>query len=158
MQLRIEKDRIGVEKNQVRRGMTINDVLPLVHGVGITASAVVDINKVGYYAPDRFELGQLDDGTFALSGYWGKRVSGNLTQVQAAEQMNKPEQVLQNLTKSQAAELINEKMSDGYEWRWQFTFRTGEYLLYFNVIFGRDGRVKDITDVSASKDVRPTPA
>ena len=55
---------------------------------------------------------------------------------------------MRNLTESQAAELMKQKMSDGYEWRWRYTFLTDTPRHYsFTVTFGRDGRVKDITDV-----------
>jgi len=43
---------------------------------------------------------------------------------------------------------MKQKMSDGYEWRWRYTFLTDTPWHYsFTVTFGRDGRVKDITDV-----------
>jgi len=55
---------------------------------------------------------------------------------------------LQNLTGSEAAELMKQKMSDGYDWRWRYTFVTATPRHFsFTVTFGRDGRVKDITDV-----------
>jgi hypothetical protein len=62
--------------------------------------------------------------------------------------MPKPEQVLGNLTESQAAELMKQKMSDGYgEWHWRYTFSSVTLMSSFTVTFGRDGRVKDITDI-----------
>jgi hypothetical protein len=44
--------------------------------------------------------------------------------------------------------LMKQKMSDGYEWRWRYTFinDTPQHFS-FTVTFGRDGRVKDGTDV-----------
>ena len=63
-----------------------------------------------------------------------------------------PEQVpvLGNLTESQAAELMNRKMSGGYEWRWEYRFVNGRLTSTFSVNFGRDGRLKDITDVGVT--------
>src|SRR5215469_12055903 len=129
-------------------GMTINEVLPLMHAP-INASAVVDCNKV-YCAPDSFRLWQHVDGTFTLSGYWlTERVSGNLTPSQDHQQMmgGKPEEVLENFTESQTAELMRQKISAGYEWRWEYTFVNGMLTSSFTVTFGRDGRVNDISDV-----------
>jgi len=150
-QVATQVDKTMIEKNKVRKGMTINDVLRLVHvGMDITASAVVDCDKV-YCAPDEFRLVQHKDGTFILSGYLlTEQVSGNLTPSQDHERMTKPEQVLGNLTESQAAELMNQKMSDGYEWRWEYRFVQGTLTSTFSVTFGRDGRVKDITDVGVT--------
>src|SRR6476646_10612451 len=55
---------------------------------------------------------------------------------------------LQHLTESEAAELMKHKMSDGYDWRWQYTFVTATPRHFsFTVTFGREGRVKDISDV-----------
>jgi len=154
-QFSIEKNKVGIEKNKVRIGMTIYDVLPLVHAP-IDASAVVDCNTV-YCAPDGFRLWQHHDGTFTLSGYWAtEQVSGNLTPSQAHEQVEK-EQVLENLTEFQAATAINQKMSDGYEWSWKYTFKNGMLTSFFTVTFGRDGRVNDITDVHVTK-FRPNTA
>jgi len=127
--LRHSETQVRTERNKVRIGMTINDVLPLVHGdVGIRAHAVlpdnIDDEKLVHYA----NLAQQRDGTFWCT-------CGT-------------EKVLRNLTESQAAELMRQKMSDGYEWRWRYTFLTGTPRHYsFTVTFGRDGRVKDITDV-----------
>src|SRR5215472_8639539 len=109
--------------------MTINDVLPLVHGdVGIRAHAMlpdnIDDEQLVHYA----NLVQQRDGTFSCTCGMGKE--------------------LRNLTEAQAAERMKQKMSDGYEWRWRYTFLTGTPRHYsFTVTFGRDGRVKDITDV-----------
>ena len=147
-QVSTEMNKIRVEKNKVRIGMTINEVLPLVHAP-INASAVVDCNKV-YCAPDRIRLWQHVDGTFTLSGYWlTERVSGNLTPSQDHQQMmgGKPEEVLENFTESQTAELMRQKISAGYEWRWEYTFVNGMLTSSFTVTFGRDGRVNDISDV-----------
>lgn len=109
--------------------MSINDLLPLVHGdVGIRAHAVlpdnVDDETLMHYA----NLVQKPDGHF-----W-------CTCGTEAE--------FRNLTVSQAAELMKQKMSDGYEWRWRYTFLTDTPRHFsFTVTFGRDGRVKDITDI-----------
>jgi hypothetical protein len=52
------------------------------------------------------------------------------------------------LTEDEALELMKQKMSDGYEWRWRYTFTNDTPRHFsFTVTFGRDGRVKDVTDV-----------
>jgi len=120
---------VSTERNKVRIGMTITDLLPLVHGdVGIRAHAVlpdnIDDGKLKHYA----NLMQNRDGTF-----WC---------------MCGTEADFGNLTEAQAVELMKQKMSDGYEWRWRYTFLSGTPRHFsFTVTFGRDGRVKDITDV-----------
>ena len=43
---------------------------------------------------------------------------------------------------------MKQKMSDGYDWRWRFTFINDTLRHFsFTVTFGRDGRVKNVTDV-----------
>ena len=44
--------------------------------------------------------------------------------------------------------LMKQKMSGGYEWCWRYTFvnNTPQHFS-FTVTFGRDGHVKDVTDV-----------
>ena len=126
--LRHSEAQVSTETNKVRIEMTINDVLPLIHGdVGIRAHAVlpanIDDEKLVHYA----NLVRENDGTFSCTC--------------GAEEFG-------NLTESQAAELMKQKMSGGYEWRWRYTFLTDTPQHYsFTVIFGRDGRVKDVTDV-----------
>lgn len=121
--------RVSTERNRVQIGMTINDVLTLVQGdMGIRAHAVlpdnIDDEKLMHYE----NLVQQRDGTFWCT-CGTKEEFGNLTE-------------------SEAAELMKQRMSDGYEWRWRYTFLTGTPRHYsFTVTFGRDGRVKDITDV-----------
>lgn len=52
------------------------------------------------------------------------------------------------LSRAATAELMKQKMGDGYEWRWRYTFvnATPQHFS-FTVTFGRDGRVKNVTDV-----------
>lgn len=120
---------VSTERNKVRIGMTISDLLPLVQGdVGIRAHAVlpdnIDDEKLMHYA----NLVPKRDGTFWCT-------CGT-------------EADFRNLTESEAAEVMKQKMSDGYEWRWRYTFLTDTPRHFsFTVTFGRDGRVKDITDV-----------
>ncbi len=59
-----------------------------------------------------------------------------------------PDYRSEQLTDTEAAALMKQKMSDGYEWRWRYTFinDTPQHFS-FTVTFGRDGRVKDVTDV-----------
>jgi hypothetical protein len=117
------------ERDKVRIGMTIGDVLPLVHGgVAIRAHAVLPDNVADEEFVHYADLMQQGDGTFVCS--CGKKGE------------------MQSLTASDAAELMKEKMSDGYDWRWRYTFITATPRHFsFTVTFGRDGRVKDITDV-----------
>jgi hypothetical protein len=127
--LRYSETQVSTERNKVRIGMTINDVLALVHGdVGIRAHAElpdnIDDEQLVHYA----NLVQQRDGTFSCTCGMGKE--------------------LRYLTAAQAAERMKQKMSDGYEWRWRYTFLTSTPRHYsFTVTFGRDGRVKGITDV-----------
>ena len=157
-ELNAEMQEVRIERSKVRIGMTINEVLPLVHGMDITASAadawlsVLPDSKPFLYSPDGPSLVQHDDGTFT---FWcicrTERVLRNdkLTESQVVELLtkDKPEQLLKNLTASQAAALMKQKMSDGFDWSWQYeTFkRSRQYV--FTVTFGRDGRVNHISDV-----------
>jgi len=127
--LRHSERQTRAERQKVRIGMTIGEVLPLVRGdVGIRAHAVLPDNVADEELVHYANLFQQRDGTFVC-------FCGGKKQ-------------LQNLTESDAAELMKQKMSDGYEWRWRYTFLTGTPRhLSFTVTFGRDGRVKDITDV-----------
>ena len=157
-ELNAEMQEVRIERNKVQIGMTINDVLPLVRGMDISAGAesiwlsVLPDNKRFYYSPDSIEAWQHDDGTFTLSCHCGSaQVSRNekLTESRVVELLtkDKPEQLLKNLTESQTAELMKQKMSDGFDWSWQYkTFkRSRQYV--FTVTFGRDGRVNQISDV-----------
>jgi|SRR5262252_3453941 hypothetical protein len=157
-ELSAEMQEVRIERNKVQIGMTINDVLPLVRGMDINAEAesvwlsVLPDNKRFYYSPDSIEAWQHDDGTFTLSCYCGSAgVSRNekLTESQVVKLLtqDKPEQLLKDLTESQAAELMQQKMSDGFDWSWQYrTFkRSRQYV--FTVTFGHDGRVNHISDV-----------
>lgn len=157
-ELNAEMQEVRVERNKVRMGMTINDVLPLVHGMDIFASAdsvwlsMLPDNKRFNYSPDALSLAQHDGGTFTFSCYCGtQQISPNdkLTESQEVELLTKdrPEQLLKNLTASQAAAVMKQKMSDGFDWSWEYkTFkRSRQYV--FTVTFGRDGRVNHISDV-----------
>jgi hypothetical protein len=159
--MQVEMQEVRSERNKLRIGMTINDVLPLVHGMVIKARAddawlsVLPDNTHFLYSPDSLWLRQQDDGTFTFFCICLKEpVSRNekLTESQVVELLikAKPELVVENLTEPQAAELIK-KMSGGYEWHCTFTFDKWPWLkASFTVTFGPDGRVKDITDVSTT--------
>lgn len=55
---------------------------------------------------------------------------------------------LNGMTEEEAVALMKQKMSDGYEWRWRYTFINETPMHFsFTVTFGRDGSVKDVTDV-----------
>jgi len=136
-ELNAEMEEVRVESNKVRTGMTINDVLPLVHGMDIFASAdgawlsVLPENKRFYYSPDPIEVWQHEDGTFTFSCHCGS----------AQVSPNSP------VTESQAAAPMKQKMSDGFDWSWKYrTFKHSRQYV-FTVIFGRDGRVNHISDV-----------
>lgn len=117
------------ERDKVHIGMMVDQVLPLVHGApGIRAHAVLpdtmsDEEGIHYASLTRHEDGTFD--CFAAPGCQSNQ-----------------------LTAAEAVALMKQKMSDGYEWRWRYTFinDTPQHLS-FTVTFGRDGRVKDITDV-----------
>jgi hypothetical protein len=152
-----EMQEVRIERNKVRVGMTIDDVLPLVHGMEITASADgawlsgLPDNKLFYYSPGSLSLVQHGDGAFTFRCYCGTvRVSRNsqVTESQVVELVKeKPEQVLENMTEFQAAELMKQKMSDGFEWSWKYeTFKHSRHYV-FTVTFGPDGRVNHISDV-----------
>jgi hypothetical protein len=159
-ELNAEMQEVRIDRNKVRKGMTIDEVLPLVQGMEIFASAdpvwlsVLPDNKRFYYSPDPIEAWQHEDGTFTLSCHCGSAnltPNSQVTESQAAAlmiQKTQPGQDLQNLTESQAAVLMKQKMADGFDWSWQYkTFkRSRQYC--FTVAFGRDGRVNHISDVS----------
>ena len=159
-ELNAEMQEVRIERNKVRIGMPIDDVLPLVHGMDIFARAdaawlsMLPDNKRFYYWPDTIEAWRHDDGTFTFSCRCGSvQVSRNspLTESQAAAlliQQAEPKQDLQGLTGSQAAALMKQKMSDGFDWSWEYkTFKRSRRYV-FTVIFGRDGRVNHISDIS----------
>ena len=109
--------------------MTVGDILPLVRGdIGIRAHAVLPDNAADEDLIHYASLMQQPDGRFVC-------ICGRNSE-------------FQNLTEPKAAEVMKQKMSDGYEWRWRYTFvTTSPRHFSFTVTFGRDGRVKDITDV-----------
>lgn len=111
------------QRNQVRVGMTVNDVVPLVHGACIRGHAVL---------PDRVSD---DQGVH----YAAIVVDPNGT----FRSLDTP-----RLTDDETIAVIKQKMSDGYEWRWRYTFvnATPQHFS-FTVTFGRDGHVKEVTDV-----------
>ena len=117
------------ERNKVQKGMTVDEVLPLVHGAcGIRTHAVLPDNVSDEEGVHYASLLEHEDGTFGWS-------SG-------------PDYRSRQLTEDEAAGLMKQKMSDGYDWRWRYTFinDTPQHFS-FTVTFGRDGRVKDVTDV-----------
>lgn len=117
------------ERDKVRMGMTVDQVLPLVHGTpGIRAHAVLPENMSDEAGIHYASLMQHEDGTFDCFA--------------AADCES------HQFTNAEAVTLMKQKMSDGYEWRWRYTFinDTPQHFS-FTVSFGRDGRVKDVTDV-----------
>ena len=157
-ELNAEMQEIRIERSKVRIGMTINDVLPQVHGMDIEAHgegawlSVLPDNKHFYYEPGLASLLLQDDGTFTFRCYCGaEQVSRNslVTESKVLELIKqKPEQEVKNLTELQAAALMKQKMSDGFDWSWKCkTFKHSRQYV-FTVTFGRDGRVNHISDVS----------
>jgi hypothetical protein len=114
---------VRAERNQVQIGMTVDDVVSLLHGGGIRAHAVLPDNVSDDQGVHYTTLVAHPDGTFGSSD-------------------------APRLTEDEAVALMKHKMSDGYEWRWRYTFvnATPQHFS-FTVTFGRDGRVKDVTDV-----------
>jgi hypothetical protein len=133
-ELNAEMQEIRMERNKLRIGMTINDVLPRVHGMDIDAYAdgdwlsVLPDNKRFYYEPGLPSLLQHDDGTFTFRCYCGTEQVSRKSRVTASQVLElikeKPEQEVKNLTESQAAALMKQKMSDGFDWSWKYkTFK-----------------------------------
>jgi hypothetical protein len=117
------------ERDKVQKGMTVDDVLPLVHrACGIRTHAVLPENRSDEEGVHYVSLMEHEDGTFRWS-------SG-------------PDYQSRQLTQEEAVAQMKQKMSDGYDWRWRYTFinDTPQHFS-FTVTFGRDGRVKDVTDV-----------
>jgi hypothetical protein len=117
------------ERDKVQKGMTVDDVLPLVHrACGIRTHAVLPENVSDEEGVHYVSLMEHEDGTFRWS-------SG-------------PDYQSRQLTEEEAVAQMKQKMSDGYDWRWRYTFinDTPQHFS-FTVTFGRDGRVKDVTDV-----------
>jgi hypothetical protein len=117
------------ERDKVQVGMTVEQLLPLVHGaMGIRTHAVLPDNASDEAGVHYASLTQRNDGTFGYSCA--------------------PDYQWRQLTGAEAVALMNQKMSDGYEWRWRYTFinDTPQHFS-FTVTFGHDGRVKDVTDV-----------
>ena len=117
------------EHDKVHIGMTVDQVLPMVHGaLGVRTQAVLPDNLSDKEGVHYASLTEHEDGTFGCSAG--------------------PDYRSQNLTDAEAVALMKQKMSDGYEWRWRYTFinDTPQHFS-FTVTFGRDGRVKDVTDV-----------
>lgn len=119
---------VKAERDKVHIGMTVDQILPLVHGaLGIRTHAVLPDNVSDEEGVHYASLTAREDGTFGCS---------------CAPDQSRP------LTYAEASALMKQKMSDGYEWRWRYTFinDTPQHFS-FTVTFGRDGRVKDVTDV-----------
>ena len=116
------------ERNKVQIGMTVDEVLSRVHGGCVRAHAVLPENMSEEELVHYASFTEHPDGTVGWS--------------------NAPDYRPRRLTPDEAAELMKQKMSDGYEWRWRYTFvnDTPQHFS-FTVTFGRDGRVKHVTDV-----------
>lgn len=116
-------------RDKVHVGMMADEVLPAVRGwFGLRAHAVLPEN-----AKD-------DDGSHyvSLSLDSDGKYHGSVP----------PNSDLRELSESEAAALLRQKMSDGHEWIWRYTFlnRTPQRFS-FSVTFRPDGRVKEVTPV-----------
>jgi len=120
---------VKAERDKVHVGMKVDEVLPLVHGaLGIRTHAVLPDNVSDEEGVHYASLTERKDGTFGCSCT--------------------PDHPWRQLTDAEAVALMKQKMSDGYEWRWRYTFINDTPRHFsFTVTFGRDGRVKDVTDV-----------
>lgn len=118
-----------LERNKVQIGMTVDEVLPLVHGsCGIRTHAVLPDNVSDEQLVHYVALMQRSNGTFGCD-------CG-------------PNSEFRELSEPEAVELMKQKMSDGYDWNWRYTFVNDTPMHFsFTVTFGRDGRVKNVTDV-----------
>jgi hypothetical protein len=120
---------VKAERDKVQVGMTVDQVLPLVHGgCGIRTHAVLPDTVSDEAGVHYASLMQRKDGSFGSS--------------------STPDHQWRQLTEAEAVAFMKQKMSDGYEWRWRYTFinDTPQHFS-FTVTFGRDGRVKDVTEV-----------
>ena len=117
------KRQARAERNKVQIGMTVDEVLSRVHGGCVRAHAVLPENMSDEGFVHYASFTEHPDGTFGDLG-------------------------APRLTEEEAVALMKQKMTDGYEWRWRYTFvnETPQHFS-FTVTFGRDGRVKDVTDV-----------
>jgi len=117
------KRQARAERNKVQIGMTVDEVLSRVHGGCVRAHAVLPVNMSDEGLVHYASFTERPDGTFGALG-------------------------APRLTEEEAVALMKKKMTDGYEWRWRYTFvnETPQHFS-FTVTFGRDGRVKDVTDV-----------
>lgn len=116
------------EHDKVKKGMTVDEVLPLVHGACIRTHAVLPENIPDEEGVHYVSLTERKDGTFGSASGPGFQSH--------------------QLTEEEAAGLMKQKMADGYDWRWRYTFLNDTPQHFsFTVTFGPDGRVKDVTDV-----------
>jgi hypothetical protein len=116
------------ERDKVRVGMTVEQVLPLVHGaLGVRAHAILPDNVTDKELKHYVSFGSHEDMYCCFEGPDGEK---------------------HKLTAPEAAAAMHQKMSDGYEWIWRYTFVNDTPMHFsFSVTFGTDGRVKQVTDV-----------
>jgi hypothetical protein len=110
------------ERDKVQLGMTVDDVVLLVHGACVRAHAVLPDNVPDPEGVHYATLVEHPDGTYSNG--------------------------VARLSDDAAITLMKQKMGDGYEWRWRYTFiNVTPQHFSFTITFGRDGRVKEVTDV-----------
>jgi hypothetical protein len=116
------------ERDKVRIGMTVGQVLPLVQGaLGVRAHAILPDNVPDEELKHHVSFYSRQDTYCCFDGPDGKKA---------------------RLTAPEAAAAMRQKMSDGYEWVWRYTFINDTPMHFsFSVTFGADGRVKAVTDV-----------
>ncbi len=116
------------ERDKVHVGMTVEQVLPLVHGaIGVRAHAILPDNVTDEELKHYASFFSREDTYCCFAGPDGEK---------------------HKLTAPEAAAALHQKMSDGYEWVWRYTFVNDTPMHFsFSVTFGTDGRVKKVTDV-----------
>ena len=119
---------VKTERDKVHVGMTVEQVLPLVHGaLSVRAHAILPENVTDEELKHYASFGSHQDEYCCFEGPDGKK---------------------HRVTAPEAAAAMQQKMSDGYEWIWRYTFVNDTPMHFsFSVTFGADGRVKSVTDV-----------
>lgn len=127
--LHIYEHQAKAEHDRIHVGMTADEVLlavqgsPCIRAHALLPEGVKDDDLVHYVT-----MNQQSQGRFGYSA--------------------PPNDEFRHLDGSQAVQVMREKMSDGYEWVWRYTFinETPQHFS-FSVTFDKSGRVKEITPV-----------
>jgi cbb3-type cytochrome oxidase subunit 3 len=119
---------VKAERDKVQVGMAMEHVLPLVHGAfGVRAHAILPENVSDAELKHYASFSSHENTYCCFDGPGGEN---------------------RRLTAQEAATVLHQKMSDGYDWIWRYTFINDTPMHFsFSVTFGADGRVKKVTDV-----------